>query len=544
MKCEKDNRYLRIVDKPVCPSKDHALSEKSALDLKEELDSDSIACFLSSTALKASPAALCLVPSASIESRRRRNSCDAIDLSKDIRHVQKEEANGVDQLKPQDCGKLRRPSYQLRNSLKRPSFSVSARRSSFKKTTGSVDMDTDCFHATVQKSRDETATYETPHLGDLSKPAIPRRRASLISHDYRTQRKKSLKGRGCSFSQNVVVETYDATLEIQGVQPSSRCPSRETSFQESSSSVSPTDIEKAIQQVQEEYGNENSRLEQKISPRKITRDFENFQRRRTSNTLIKVNTSSLSCDSMKKSLNNEKMTHSNLNRTDFDSIDTFQIRGDSMKNSFNNEKMTPSNLNRTDFDSIDAFQIRDDGPFRNRLSETDVPAQLHMSDLSNCHLSATRYDRAQTRLFNVPASTASPLFGAPILYTKSYYRLDNVIQKLRSIKPTAKSFVKLFIILTMLVSYAGYFRSNTSYGSLRKTSDTNEDDVVRIIEDVKKSQEMVHLLQSKVSELHKANDALRSSEERASAKYGLHGHSMQLMNETNKSVEEINATKS
>jgi hypothetical protein len=200
MKCEKDNRYLRIVDKPVCPSKDHALSEKSALDLKEELDSDSIACFLSSTALKASPAALCLVPSASIESRRRRNSCDAIDLSKDIRHVQKEEANGVDQLKPQDCGKLRRPSYQLRNSLKRPSFSVSARRSSFKKTTGSVDMDTDCFHAAVQKSLDETATYETPHLGGLSQPAIPRRRASLLSHDYRTQRKKSLKGRGCSFS--------------------------------------------------------------------------------------------------------------------------------------------------------------------------------------------------------------------------------------------------------------------------------------------------------------------------------------------------------
>eukprot|EP00979_Chaetoceros_neogracilis_P019111 scaffold11791_cov297-Chaetoceros_neogracile.AAC.3 len=96
----------------------------------------------------------------------------------------------------------------------------------------------------------------------------------------------------------------------------------------------------------------------------------------------------------------------------------------------------------------------------------------------------------------------------------------------------------------MLVSYAGYFGSNASYGSLRKKSETNEDDVVRIIEDVKKSQEMVQLLQSKVSELHKANDALRSSEERASAKYGLHGHSMQLMNETNKSVEEINATKS
>ena len=493
------------------------------------------------------------LPSTNNQSRRHVSGVgfDTSDLHEAIRQVQEEEAKGADgkdkEPESQEAGKLRRPSYQMRSSLtiRRPSFS--ARRSSFKKTPGSVDMDTNHFHAAILKVQDNEAidpTSEADHVDHGSGGVtVPRRRPSLLSQDYRIQRKKNLNGRGCSFSQNVLVETYDADMEIQAAQPVkrglslARRPSlmNGNNLQQSCSSIDPTAIEEAIRQVQEE--------DSKIGVHNIADGPRALlqQRRVPSQSTLGEKPVPDMTDSS-RSIGSKSSVVS-----DVGSLSNVSF---SRRNWFKNQKMKRSDLSITDCDSIETFQTRDDdflSSRRNVVQKANVPVQPHLAEQkqSNTLGSGISRPREQT---GAPASLSLPLFGgAPALSTERPHRLDSAIRRFRSIKLTAATCFQLFVILTVSVSYAGYFRSNSLHGSLRGIAESNgavKDEVSNIIEGLKNTERMVQLLQSEVSDLYEANEVLQNSAVESHTNYGMYDRSMEVMNTNSKLAEKIDVIKS
>jgi len=521
--------------------------DTSALDNAAASDSESggLDSFISNNSdlehLTASCRSSLRLPSTNNKSRRHVSTVgfDTSELHEAIRQVQEEEAKGVYSkvIEPesQEAGKLRRPSYQMRAGLtiRRPSFS--ARRSSFKKTPG--------FRAAILKVQDDEAidpTSEADHVGH--EYAVLRRRASLLSQDYRIQRKKNLNGRGCSFSQNVLVETYDADMEIQAAQPVKRGLSlaRRPSLmignnrQQICSSIDPTTIEEAIRQVEEEDVNIDGHncvngpsvlLQQRRVPSQSTLGEKPVPNTTDSSRSVGSKPSVVS-------------GVGSLSNVSF-----------SRKNWFKNQKMKRSDLSLTDCDSIETFQTRDDDFLsfrRNVVQKDDIPVQPHLAKQKSSNtLGSGISNREQT---GAPASLSLPFFGgAPALSTERPYRLDSAIRRFRSIKLTAATCFQFFVILTVSVSYAGYFRSDSLHGSLRGIAENNgavKDEVSNIIEGLKNTERVVQLLQSEVSDLYEANEVLQDSAVESHSNYGMYDSSMEVMNANSKLSEKIDVIKS
>lgn len=492
------------------------------------------------------------------------------DLHEAMRKVKLDE-EGTD-----DVSRLRRPSYSLKRpsvsggnrrpsmsaTHRRPSMSANNRRQSSALKTAGFDND---FRAAIAQVQEEDAM--SPSSDEQESPAIiskersdsepahrrPSRRESLMDHDYRAQRKKELKGRRCSFSQQVTVETFDANQENKTRQiPQRRRSSarRRNSFQDQlenkpkpSFNIDVNDIAEAIRQVKEEdsMGSKSASATSATSSRMGV----NVRRRGSiQNKLLPLEKSESSLRKLVSRDGDVSATNSTSGNSRISSA------GMSARNIWNQKKKT-SDLGVSDVESIDAFHNREDD--NNSLAQSisnlskgfSETARNRMNWMNNGKYKDSNLDvmieESPKPKASIGDMTCNIDFGrqnssrtvqthesTSFRRNASARMFSDAIRRCSTLKLNASTLMQLFVVLTITISYAGYFKSESLHSSMKNVVHHNgivRNEVSSMVANMQQTEDLVKKLQSEISDLYETNERLE--EEVENAQY------MQLENQKN-----------
>ena len=462
-----------------------------------------------------------------------------------------------------DVSRLRRPSYSLRPSItggnrrpslpathRRPSISVNSGRQSLALKTAGFDND---FRAAIAQVQEEDAM--SPSSDEQESPAIiskerydsepahrrPSRRESLMDHDYRAQRKKELKGRRCSFSQQVTVETFDANQENKTKQiPQRRRSSarRRNSFQDQletkpkpSFNIDVNDIAEAIRQVKEEDGmgsksgsatsGSSSRIganvrrrgsiQNKLLP--IEKSESSLRKLVTRDGNVSA-TNSTSGNSRISSLGmsarniwNQKKKASDLGVSDVESIDTFHNRGDdnnSLAQSFSNLSKGLSETARNRMNWVNNSKFKDSNL---EIMPTETPKPNASIGDVTCNIDFGRQNSSHT----IQRQESSHFRRhAPARM------FSDVIRRCSTLKLNASTLMQVFVVLTITISYAGYFKSESLHNSMKNVVHHNgivRNEVSSMVANMQQTEDLVKKLQTEISDLYETNERLEEEVE-------------------------------
>lgn len=449
-----------------------------------------------------------------------------------------------------DVSRLRRPSYSLRRPSisggnRRPSMSAINRRQSSALQTAGFDND---FRAAIAQVQEEDAM--SPSSDEQESPAIiskerfdsepahrrPSRRESLMDHDYRAQRKKELNGRRCSFSQQVTVETFDANQKNKARQTPQRRRSsarRRNSFQDQlenkpkpSFNIDVNDIAEAIRQVKEEDSMGSKSESATSGP--SSRMSANVRRRGSFQNNLLPNEKSES--SLRKLVTRDGVVSAtNSTSSRISSI------GMAARNIWNQKKKT-SDLDVSDVESIDAFHNREDD--NNSLAQSTSNYSKGYSETGRNRMNWMNMGKFKDSNLDV-MSEATPKPKASIgvgfgrqnsshtVHTqesKSFRRrastrmFTDAIRKCSTLKLNTSTLMQLFVVLTITISYASYFKSESLHSSMKNVVHHNgivRNEVSSMVADMQQTEDLVKKLQSEISDLYETNERLEEEVENA-----------------------------